>query len=41
MEYNHLDNGRMVDAHIRRLCIKLGTAQEMIRTVRDVGGILF
>ena len=35
--YNHLGNGRMVDAHIRRMRAKLGTAQEMIRTVRGVG----
>ena len=37
MRYNHLGNGRMVDAHIRRMRAKLGTAQEMIRTVRGVG----
>ena len=37
MGYNHLGNGRMVDAHIRRMRAKLGTAQEMIRTVRGVG----
>lgn len=36
MGYNHLGNGRMVDAHIRRMRIKLGAAQEMIRTVRGV-----
>ena len=35
--YYHLGNGRMVDAHIRRMRAKLGTAQEMIRTVRGVG----
>ncbi len=35
--YNHLGNGRMVDAHIRCMRAKLDTAQEMIRTVRGVG----
>ena len=38
--YNHLGNGRMVDAHIRRMRAKLGTAQEMIRTVRGMDTIL-
>ncbi len=37
MGYNYLGNGRMVDAHIHRMRIKLGTAQEMIHTVRGVG----
>lgn len=40
MGYNHLGNGRMVDAHIRRMRAKLGTAQEMIRT-SERRGILF
>lgn len=36
VRYN-LEKTGMVDAHIRRMRIKLGTAQEMIRTVRGVG----
>lgn len=35
--YGHMGNGRMVDAHIRRMRAKLGCAEEMIRTVRGVG----
>jgi two-component system, OmpR family, phosphate regulon response regulator PhoB len=35
--YEHTGNGRMVDAHIRRMRSKLGKAQSMIRTVRGVG----
>ncbi len=35
--YEHTGNGRMVDAHIRRMRAKLGKAQSMIRTVRGVG----
>ena len=35
--YEHQGNGRMVDAHIRRMRAKLGDAQAMIRTVRGIG----
>jgi len=35
--YGHMGNGRMVDAHIRRMRAKLGAAQDLIRTVRGVG----
>ena len=35
--YGHMGNGRMVDAHIRRMRAKLGVAREMVRTVRSVG----
>jgi two-component system, OmpR family, phosphate regulon response regulator PhoB len=35
--YEHSGNGRMVDAHIKRMRAKLGDAQSMIRTVRSIG----
>lgn len=35
--YEHMGNGRMVDAHIRRMRAKLGDAKHLIRTIRGVG----
>lgn len=35
--YGNVGNGRMVDAHIRRMRAKLDRAQDLIRTVRGVG----
>jgi DNA-binding response OmpR family regulator len=35
--YGNVGNGRMVDAHIRRMRAKLDEAQNLIRTVRGVG----